>query len=75
LEPWLIEGAPVHYRNAGLALFRETASGRLWLQADGPPRNPYGNGEAETVAWPDPMAGVAMDAGNRQPIDPHSGHR
>ena len=75
LEPWLIEGAPVHYRNAGLALYRETASGRLWLQADGPPRNPYGNGEAEAVAWPDPMAGMAMDSPNRQPIDPHSGHR
>ena len=56
LEPWLMDGAPVHYRDAGLTLFRDTASGQLWLQQGMPPLNPYGERESETVAWPDPMA-------------------
>jgi Cu(I)/Ag(I) efflux system membrane fusion protein len=75
LEPWLIEGAPVHYRDAGLTLFRETGTGRLWLQPSDTPRNPYGDGGAETVAWPDPMAGMETGSAERQPIDPHAGHR
>jgi membrane fusion protein, copper/silver efflux system len=58
LEPWLLEGAPAHYRDAGLSLLKDVGSGRLWLQEGEPPRNPYGDGEAERIAWPDPMAGV-----------------
>lgn len=75
LEPWLMEGAPVHYRNAGLTLFQEAGTGHLWVQQGGTPRNPYGDAQAEVIAWPDPMAG--MDSGNaeRQPVDPHAGHR
>ena len=75
LEPWLLEGAPVHYRDAGLTLYRDTETGRLWLQQSATPSNPYGDGEAETVAWPDPMAGIEMDSAERQPVDPHAGHR
>lgn len=56
LEPWLLNGAPVHYRNAGLSLFRDTGTGRLWIQQGDTPRNPYGAGEATRIAWPDPMA-------------------
>lgn len=56
LEPWLLNGAPVHYRDAGLFLFRDTATGRIWLQEGDSPRNPYGGMEAEPVDWPDPMA-------------------
>lgn len=58
LEPWLLEGAPAHYRNAGLSLFMDVGSGRLWLQEGETARNPYGGGEAERIAWPDPMAGM-----------------
>lgn len=58
LEPWLLEGAPVHYRDAGLSLFRDTGSKRLWLQEGDAPRNPYSKGEAERVTWPDPMAEI-----------------
>lgn len=75
LEPWLIEGAPVHYRDAGLSLYRDTETGRLWLQQGATPSNPYGDGEAEIVVWPDPMAGMEMDGAERQPDDPHAGHR
>ena len=75
LEPWLIEGAPVHYRDANLALYREAKTGRLWLQLGETPRNPYGGAEAEVIALPDPMAGMGMDARDRRPIDPHAGHR
>jgi membrane fusion protein, copper/silver efflux system len=58
LEPWLLGGAPVHYREAGLNLFRDIKTGRLWLQEGSGPLNPYGDGETERVAWPDPMNGV-----------------
>ena len=59
LEPWLLNGAPVHYREAGLSLFREAGTGRLWLQDSKTPQSPYGDAEAERVAWPDPMADTA----------------
>ena len=75
LEPWLLEGAPVHYRDAGLTLFREAGTDRLWLQEGPVPSNPYGDGKAETVSWPDPMAGMAISTGERPQIDPHAGHR
>ena len=77
LEPWLLEGAPVHYRDAGLTLFRETDSGQLWLQEGAAPRNPYGSGDADIIPWPDPMAGLATDVSSqrRSDIDPHAGHR
>lgn len=75
LEPWLLEGAPVHYQTAGLVLYRETDTDRLWVQEGGAARNPYGNGAAETVDWPDPMAGVEASDNERGAIDPHSGHQ
>lgn len=75
LEPWLLEGAPVHYQTAGLVLYRETDTDRLWVQEGGAARNPYGNGAAETVDWPDPMAGIEASDTERGPIDPHAGHR
>ena len=56
LEPWLLEGAPVHYREAGLSLFQEAGTGRLWLQVGDTSRNPYGDTDATRVDWPDPMA-------------------
>ena len=74
LEPWLLEGAPIHYQDAGLSLFRDTETGHLWLQQGDSPNNPYGDAEAEIVAWPDPMAGMEMDGAERRPIDPHAGH-
>ena len=75
LEPWLLEGAPVHYRDAGLTLFQETETGRLWVQQGGSPRNPYGDAQADVIAWPDPMAGMESGSAERQPVDPHAGHR
>ena len=75
LEPWLIEGAPVRYREAGLTLFRDTASGRLWLQQGDIPRNPYGDSQADIILWPDPMASMDVDNTERRPVDPHAGHR
>jgi Cu(I)/Ag(I) efflux system membrane fusion protein len=55
LDPWLMEGAPAHYRDAGLTFYRETETGRAWLQQDGQLTNPYGTVKAEKIAWPDPM--------------------
>ena len=56
LKPWLLEGAPVHYREAGVTLLQDQPSGRLWLQEGSAARNPYGEGAAQVIAWPDPMA-------------------
>lgn len=73
LEPWLLEGAPVHYRDAGLMLFRDADTGRLWIQERGAPRNPYQDGEAAVISWPDPMTGVDTEAARRS-VDPHTDH-
>ena len=62
LEPWLLNGAPQHYSNAGLTLHRDEASGRLWLQDRAPVMNPYGDGAAVLLPWPNPMS----DAGDRK---------
>ena len=62
LEPWLLNGAPQHYSNAGLTLHRDEASGRLWLQDRAPVMNPYGDGAAVRLPWPNPMS----DAGDRK---------
>ena len=75
LEPWLLEGAPVHYRDAGLTIFREAETERLWIQEGTAPRNPYSEREAESIVWPDPMAGIEMRASDSRPVDPHAGHR
>lgn len=65
LEPWLLEGAPVHYRDAGLTLFREAETGRLWIQEGTTPRNPYSERDAESIVWRDPMADMEMRTGDR----------
>ncbi|WP_340691637.1 efflux RND transporter periplasmic adaptor subunit [Hyphomonas sp.] len=74
LEPWLLEGTPVHYRDAGLSLFKEDGTGRLWLQEGGKPRNPYGDKPAEAIDWPDPMAGMDSGRADGDPADPDAGH-
>lgn len=56
LRPWLLEGAPARYEAAGLTLYR-AEDARLWLQEGGTPTNPYGDGPAAAVPWPNPMAG------------------
>jgi len=75
LQPWLIEGAPIHYRDAGLLLFKEAGTGRLWIQEGGEPNNPYGDSPAEAVDWPNPMAGMDSGRAEPDPADPHAGHR
>lgn len=75
LQPWLIDGAPIHYRDAGLALFRDVSSGHLWLQPTGPARNPYGDSQSEVIDWPDPMAEIDTLANPSRSIDPHADHR
>lgn len=60
IKPWMLEGAPQHYLDLGLKLYRETdGSGardgdednRLWLQTSGNALNPYGDNNAELVSW------------------------
>jgi Cu(I)/Ag(I) efflux system membrane fusion protein len=76
LQPWLLEGAPAHYSNAGVTLFKDLESGRLWLEQATEPNNPYGEGAVELIDWPDPIEDTAKATLDRRaPIDPHAGHR
>ncbi len=74
LEPWLMGGAPTRYDGLGLSLYRETGSGRLWIEEGGDMGNPYGAADAIAIDWPDPMAS-AVDAQGRSETDPHAGHQ
>lgn len=75
LEPWLIEGTPIHYRDAGLTLYKEASTERLWLQEGGEPSNPYGDSPAEIVEWPNPMADMDSGSSERDPADTRVGNR
>ncbi len=62
LRPWVLNGAPDHYRERGVALFREIGGARLWLQLKGDPVNPYSRAPGEQVPSPDePASPVAND--------------
>ncbi|WP_233350491.1 efflux RND transporter periplasmic adaptor subunit [Henriciella barbarensis] len=67
LKPWLLDGAPQHYRDAGLALYRDRATDRHWLQEAGTPANPYSDDGEEQIGWPDPMAGMPMNVDRGAP--------
>lgn len=60
LEPWLVRGAPEHYREAGLVLYQDNVTGNGWLQEGDVMRNPYGSGPAENIPWPDAMPAMSM---------------
>ena len=59
LDPWLVLGAPSHYNQKGVLFFSDVQTGRLWLQMGGQAANPYSNGEARLIPWPDPMANMS----------------
>lgn len=61
LTPWLREGAPQHYADKKLQLYRETSGQRSWLQLAGKPSNPYGGGQAEMLPWPEPSNDEAAE--------------
>ena len=71
LEPWLMDGAPVHYRDLGLTLFREDTTDRLWLEEGATANNPYGGSSGKPIDWPDPMAGMT-DAATEQMQSGHN---
>lgn len=52
LEPWIFQGAPTHYRDKQLAVFKDTLD-RKWLQIDGTPYNPYGREQAGRIPYPE----------------------
>ncbi len=58
IDPWLTLGAPAHYKSKGLIFYSDDETARLWLQDGGLPANPYSDAKAQTIAWPDPMAGT-----------------
>ncbi|KUO65168.1 MAG: hypothetical protein APF80_14205 [Alphaproteobacteria bacterium BRH_c36] len=62
LEPWLREGAPQHYAEKKLLLLHDAESDRKWLQMAGKPVNPYGDGAAEAMPWPEPRPETAESA-------------
>lgn len=55
LQPWLLQGKPQHYANAGLTLYRDTNSKQLWLQKGGDVANPYNQNSSssyDVIPWP-----------------------
>ncbi|MBU2581454.1 MAG: efflux RND transporter periplasmic adaptor subunit [Alphaproteobacteria bacterium] len=56
LEPWVRTGAPGHYREKKVELLKDDGSGRLWLQLEGKPLNPYGNGSSTRIMLPETAA-------------------
>lgn len=52
LKPWMLEGAPEHYKGKKVALFVDTDSKRSWAQLGGKPINPYGRGASQPIEWP-----------------------
>lgn len=52
LTPWMQDGAPTHYASKKLAIYRDSATGRSWVQIAGQPANPYGESKAELLPWP-----------------------
>lgn len=59
IEPWLISGAPSHYKSKGLIIYRDDETRRLWLQEGGLPANPYSSASATVIEWPNPMTEAA----------------
>jgi len=53
LTPWLREGAPRHYLEKKLLMFKDLESGRTWVQLQGRALNPYGRGEVAAMPWPE----------------------
>ncbi|MEL6623207.1 MAG: efflux RND transporter periplasmic adaptor subunit, partial [Pseudomonadota bacterium] len=80
LAPWMRGGAPTHYAEKGVVMFRDTASGRSWVQMKGRALNPYSRGKSEPMLWPEKakvseaqVAPSGRDA--KQPAKPMTGHR
>ena len=66
LRPWLIDGAPDHYRTRKVVVVKDKASGRLWLQMLGRALNPYSRGKSELVPWPEKQPKATdSDGGDR----------
>ena len=65
MEPWLMQGAPIYYRDAGIAFFKDDNSGRAWIQQGDDPSNPYSDGSATQIPWPDPMAALTQETAMR----------
>ncbi len=52
LKIWMLDGAPEHYKSRKVALFTDKESGRVWVQLNGKPLNPYSRGQSEPIEWP-----------------------
>jgi Cu(I)/Ag(I) efflux system membrane fusion protein len=77
IKPWILEGAPQHYSDLGLTLYRDLGNAQLWLQKDGDADNPYGANEFEVIPWTQGSRASGLDGSeNSQRMkDPHAGHR
>ena len=64
LEPWLLEGAPQHYKAKGLRFYKTKQAQKKWLQLGSTPSNPFNLESHERIAWPDkierPEKGTAV---------------
>ncbi len=74
LQPWLLEGQPQYFKDKGLLLYMDHPSGSHWVQLEKAPSNPYGNGHAMIVEWPD-LSEMKMEEAAPAPMGGgHAGH-
>ncbi|MEM8626324.1 MAG: efflux RND transporter periplasmic adaptor subunit [Pseudomonadota bacterium] len=70
LRPWLLTGAPDHYRSKNVALYKEKEGSRVWLQVTGGPINPYARAPGVVVPYPAPAPSVANAPTEPEPSTP-----
>ena len=62
LRPWVEEGRPERYRERGVHLLVDPATGEPWLQVGARPLNPHDPSASGTQLWPPPDAAATAAA-------------
>ena len=74
LKSWVAEGRPKYYREKGVRLYLDHATGNYWLQSGGEMRHPYGGGHAVQVELPDEIEGIELPAATAPAGGGHAHH-
>ncbi len=69
LEPWLLQGNPHHYAQKNIQLFEDKSTSGKWLQLAGKANNPFGQGDATKVPWPEKPMQLSE---GKKPINPRT---
>lgn len=64
VAPWVREGAPDHYREKKISLWKDDGSARMWLQLEGRQLNPYGKGPSSLISFSQPAPEKGEESAN-----------